>query len=117
MNNSLKFGSNWRSLLWILKNGSSVDMDVPLSYVYLDSRRVPNRDLEKFCKKNWNRFAFDYDPANNFYIWPVESSGDAQRLVDSINKEFPKCANLVKKRPSEVHNLYFDDSEDDDLSF
>ena len=116
--NSLKFNSNWRSLLWILKNGSSMDLDVPVSYVYLDSRHLPNGNIGKFCRKNWNKFAFDYDPTNNFYIWPIESSGDVQKLADSINMEFPKLASIVSKRPEEVHNLYFDNQDDDlDLSF
>jgi hypothetical protein len=115
--NSLRLNSNWRSILWILKNSSTVDTDTPLPYVYLDDKNVPGGDLDKFCRKNWSRFAFDYDPTNNFYIWPIGSNSTAEELVEAINKRFPHCASLVNKTPAEVHNLYFDDSNDLDLSF
>ncbi len=114
--NSLRFNTNWRSLLWIIKNGSmDVDLETPVQYVYLDSSRLSSKSVGKFCRDTWNKYGFDYDPSNCYYIWPISSHSTVDDLVSSINADFPKFAHIVDKSPSDVHGLNFD--SENDLNF
>lgn len=113
---TLRFNTNWRSLLWIVGSGEDIDYDTPVNYVYLDPSKVSHNDVQKFCSDNWNRYDFDYDPHNCCYVWPINKVS-AQDLVGSINRDFPKLASVVEKSPSEVHNLSFTSGDSASLNF
>jgi hypothetical protein len=106
MNNSLAFSDNWRRVL-ILTKESSMDVDVPVAYVSLNEKKLPNR-LRAFCEKYWEQFEFDYD-IYSYLLWPLHDKVSAESLAQQLNTKFAKCAKVVLMPPVLAHDLKFDD--------
>jgi len=109
---NLNLDNNWRRVLLLTKQADR-NIDQPVSYILLDKNNLPC-SIQKFCEQFSYEYSFDYDTESK-YIWPLHDNIQASELVNILNKDFPKCAQLINKAPSSVHNLNFNDF--DDLNF
>jgi hypothetical protein len=106
---NLNFDNNWRRTLLLTKQADR-NIDQPISYVILDSSKLPC-SFSKFCQQFAYDYGFDYDIENKV-IWPSNDTSSIHNLVASLNKDFPKTASIVNKKPSSAHNLSFNDIDD-----
>ena len=106
----LNFDNNWRRTLLLTKQ-SDRNVDKPISYIILDQDKLPC-SFRKFCEQFSYDYKFDYDLSSKV-LWPSNDNIPIQELVSSLNLTFPKTASLTSKKPSIVHNLSFNDMEED----
>ncbi|MFA5398077.1 MAG: hypothetical protein WC346_18840 [Methanogenium sp.] len=108
----LNFDNNWRRTLLLTKQ-SDKDIDKPVEYIKLDSSKLPC-SFKKFCEQFSYDYQFDYDLSGNV-LWPIRDTISINSLQSSLNKDFPKVASVINKKPSHIHNLSFNDIEEDEF--
>lgn len=106
---NLSFDNNWRRVLLLTKQADR-NLDQPVSYVLLDQKKLPC-SFQKFCEQFSYDYQFDYDSKGKV-LWPSNDTTPVNELISSLNKDFPKSASLITKKPSIIHNLNFNDLED-----
>ena len=108
---NLNFDNNWRRTLLLTKQADR-NIDQPISYIVLDNSKLPC-SFKKFCEQFSYDYGFDYD-IDSKVLWPSSDDVSVHNLISSLNKDFPKTASVINKKPSVVHNLSFNDFEDTD---
>ena len=106
----LNFDNNWRRTLLLTKQ-SDRNIDKPTEYIKLTSSKLPC-SFKKFCEQFSYDYQFDYDLSSNV-LWPSQDSISIISLQASLNRDFPKIASIINKKPSAVHNLSFNETEED----
>jgi len=107
---NLNFDNNWRRT-FLLTRQTDKNIDKPVQYVILDNNTLPC-NFKKFCEQFAYDYNFDYDTFSKV-IWASNDNISSSSLVDSINRDFPKLASITVKKPSVIHNLSFNESEDE----
>lgn len=106
---NLSFDNNWRRVLLLTKQADR-NLDQPVPYIELNTKNLPC-SFQKFCEQFSYDYQFDYDSKGKV-LWPSNDSTPVSSLLSSLNKDFPKCASLITKKPSVIHNLSFNDLGD-----
>ena len=106
----LNFDNNWRRTLLLTKQ-SDRNIDKPIEYINLNQDKLPC-SFRKFCEQFSYDYKFDYDLSSKL-LWPSNDNIPIQELLSSLNQTFPTTASLIQKKPSIVHNLSFNDIEED----
>lgn len=105
----LSFDNNWRRVL-LLTNQADRNLDQPVQYAVLNLKNLPC-SFQKFCEQYSYDYQFDYDSKGEV-LWPTDDNTPVSSLIFTLNNSFPKCASLITKKPSVIHNLSFNELED-----